>query len=198
MVARKSRSKFSPVRHPFLYELRFPANGKHVTKKAMAKVRYSHKPVTIELTAAHVRKSMKLKGVGNTSACSMAICAAQHADQFPHKVEGHIDWNYCRAFIVSKVDKAGLPSECYAYEHDDEIAKLNDTAGGQRKLLALIERDGPITIKLKPYRKRSTKGRTGKGRGTTDARKKIIGKGAKLRYAVAQFGAYPNQLTVGL
>lgn len=197
MVA-KSKSKFSPVRHPFLYELHFPANGKRVVKKAMAKVRYSYKPVTLVLTADMVRRSMKLKGVGNTSTCSMAICAGQHADKFPHKVEGYIDWNYCRAFIVSKLDRAGLPSECYAYEHTDAVAKLNDTAGGQRKLLEMIKRDGPITIELKPYRQRSTKGRPGSGRGVTGARRKVQGKGARLRYAVAQFGAAPNELTVGV
>ena len=192
MAKRKSRSKFSSVRHPFLYHLIFPANGKKIVKRAMAKVRPAKRPVTIELTADHVRKSMRLEGAGRTDVCAGAICLSDHADAFGHKVEGHLDFQYARAFLVSKLDKIGLPAECYAYEHDHaDIAKLNDSHGGQQKLLDIIERDGPIQIKLKPYRRRSKQGRSGALREATGARAKSVGKGAKLRYSTLQLGGHP-------
>ncbi len=118
-------------------------------------------------------------------------------EAFGHTVEGHVDFNYYRAFVVSKLDKNGLPSECYAYEHNrKDVAMLNDTAGGQKKLLALIERDGPITLELKPYRKRSAVGRPGKGRLKVGTRERIPAKGARLRYAVMKMGAMPADAEV--
>jgi hypothetical protein len=79
------------------------------------------------------------------------------------------------------------------YEHAaGEVAKLNDSKGGQKKLLARIMRDGPIEIILKPHRVRSVVGRSGQGRGTTGARARTVGRGAKLRYAVMQMGGPPE------
>jgi hypothetical protein len=191
-MANSRRKKTVRVRHPFLYKMTFIGNGKEIIKKAMAEVVPATKPVTIELTAAHVRKSIEVKGVGNTSSCPVAICANRHSEAFPHEVEGHIDFQYARCFVVSELDKHALPSKCVAYEHNaGDIAKLNDTRGGPRKLLRMIERAGPITIELKPYRIRSKPGRPGKGRGITGKRAKVAGKGANLRYAVMQLGAYP-------
>ena len=145
------------------------------------------------LTADHVRKSMKAHGAGSTSACAMAICTYNHADSFGHNVEGHIDFNYSRAFVVTKLDKQGLPSKCKVYEHNARnIARLNDTPGGQQKLLEMIQKDGPITVTLKPHRVRSEIGRSGKTRKPTGARDPLKGlKGAKLRYAVYKLGAMP-------
>jgi hypothetical protein len=187
------KPKAAKVRHPFLYRME-NGDGTSKLRKAMAVVKYTTKPVDMVLTAAHMRKSIKAKGAGTTSACAVAICSYNHSDAFPHNVEGHIDFNYTRAFVVSKVDKTGLPSECYVYEHNArDIAFLNDSPGGQKKLLAMIEKDGPITVTLKPHRVRSEIGRPGKGRGTTGVRdplKKNV-KGAKLRYAVYKLGAMP-------
>lgn len=193
---RKSRSKFAKVRHPFLYKV-FRADGTHKVKKAWAKVIHAKHAVDLVLTAEHVRKSIALKGVGDTSTCSVAVCTYNHADKFSHKIEGHVDWNYSRAFIVSKVDKFGLPCECVAYEHADEIAHLNDTPGGQQQLLRRIKRDGPITIRLKPIRIRSEEGRPGRNRKSTGKRDPLKQlKGAKLRYAMAQLGAQPTDVKV--
>ena len=192
--AKKSRV-YAGVKHPFNYELMFEGSGKRIVKKAMAKkIRPARKPVTIQITAAHVRQSIKANGAGSTSACVAAICMARTADAFSHSVEGHVDFNYTRAFVVSKLDKIGLPSECYAYEHSrKDIAFLNDTPGGQKKLLAIIERDGPITLELRPYRTRSELGRPGAGRGKVGTRDRIPAKGAKLRYAVMKLGAMPAE-----
>lgn len=191
-TAKKRKKKTAKVRHPFLYRLE-NGDGTSKVRKAWAVVDYATKEVQMVLTAAHVRKSMRAKGAGSTSACSVAICTYNHASAFPHGVEGHIDFNYTRAFVVTKVDRNGLPCRCKVYEHNcADIARLNDSAGGQAKLLAMIEKDGPITITLKPHRVRSAIGRNGKTRKTTGARDPIKGlRGAKLRYAVYKLGATP-------
>ena len=188
-----SRSKYAPVRHPFLYKVRLP-DGSEITKKAMARVIRATTPVTLVLTEEYVLKSMKLHGVGNTATCSMAVCTYGHAAAFPHSVVGYTDWTYARCFIASKLDGQGLPCECYAYEHTDEVAKLNDTKNGQRKLLARIRKHGPITIELRPYRQRSEEGRSGRSRKATGARSAENRLGANLRYAVAQLGVLPQAI----
>jgi hypothetical protein len=195
MAKKVKKSKiYAGVKHPFNYELMFVGSGKRIVKKAMAKVRPAKKPVTVEITAAHVRQSIKAKGAGSTSACVAAVCMSRTAEAFGHPVEGHVDFNYYRAFVVSKLDRNGLPSECYAYEHNrKDVAMLNDTPGGQKKLLALIEKSGPIVLELKPYRTRSEIGRSGVGRKSVGTRSKIPAKGAKLRYAVMKMGAMPAE-----
>jgi hypothetical protein len=187
----KKKPVQAKVRHAFLYRME-NGDGSSKVRKAWATVKYARKEVEMVLTAAHMRKSIKASGAGTTSSCAVAICTYGHQDAFPHPVEGHIDFNYSRAFVVSKVDKFGLPKECVVYEHNArDIARLNDTAGGQQKLLERIEKDGPISVVLKPHRVRSAIGRSGKTRQTTGAR--AIGlKGAKLRYAVYKLGAMPG------
>jgi hypothetical protein len=158
-----ARKEFSPVRHPFLYTVELP-DGTVVTKTKMARVVKAKKPVWITLTAEHVERSIRLKGVGNTATCSAAICTYAHKAAFPHPVVGYTDWTYSRAYVVSKLDDKGLPDECYCYEHDDEIARLNDSKDGQRQLLVRLRKSGSITILLRPYRQRSEEGRSGRNR----------------------------------
>ena len=182
----------SKVRHPFLYRME-SGSGKYTVHKAWAVVKYATKEVPLVLNETHVLRSMQRNGVGNTSKCSMALCTYAHAKLFPHSVEGHVDWQYSRAFVVSKLNKLGLPCECYVYEHDDRgVAKLNDTLGGQQKLLDRIQKSGPITVVLKPFRPRSETGRPGRSRKSTGKRDPIKTiKGARLRYATSQLGAVP-------
>jgi hypothetical protein len=194
MIKKHKRSKFSHVRHPFLYHMIIPATGEKLVKRAMARVILGKKYMEIILTAEFVRESMKLGGMGRTDICPGAICTVRNASAFSHPVTGHVDFTYTRFFPASKLNKYGLPCECYAYEHNRaDIAKLNDSKNGQRKLLKLIERNGPITIKLKPYRKRSEEGRPGRGRKSTGARVRAFpATGANLRHLVAQAGGYPS------
>lgn len=189
---RKSRSKFAQVRHAFLYDVIY-GDGTRKKKKSWAKVIRAIKRVLLKLTEKHVQRAIELHGAGKTSTCAMALCAYAHKAAFPHPVEGHIDWNYSRAWVASKNDKQGLPNECYCYEHNDKgIAKLNDTLEGHKKLLKMIQENGPITVVLKPYRKRSEEGRPGRSRKSTGKRDPIKQlKGAKLRYATFQLGATP-------
>src|SRR6187455_908046 len=138
---KKRKTGFAQVRHAFLYKV-VKGDGTSKVHKAWARVRHATQEVELVLTAEHVRKSIAAKGAGDTSKCTMAVCTYNHAGSFPHKVEGHLDWNYSRAWVVSKCDKVGLPCECVAYEHNDRgIARLNDSPNGQKQLLQKLERD---------------------------------------------------------
>jgi hypothetical protein len=194
--AKGKRSVYAPVRHAFLVQVT-GGDGAVSVKPRMARVRLATKPVTLVLREEHVARSISLDGRGDTGRCAMAICTYGHAQSFPHNVEGHVDWQYSRAFIVSRVDSLGLPTECYAYEHTSEIARRQDAPArksdgktGQQLLLEKIRKDGPVMVTLKPYRQRSAPGRSG-GRTLTGARDPLKARGARLRYAVAHLGAQP-------
>jgi len=121
----------------------------------------------------------------------MAVCARREKTAFGHPVEGYIDWTYTRAWVVSQCDKNGMPSVCYVYEHSDGIGRLNDTLGGQKKLLAELEAEGgERIIHLRPA-KRDTHGKTKRGSARDGSRTRVQPRGAKQRFAVAQMGAVP-------
>lgn len=187
----------SKGRHRHCFRFRITGiDGKPQVIEAWAKVIRAKTPVKLDLAADHVRRSIKLKGVGNTQTCSMAVCSLSQRDRFPHPVVGFIDWQYSRAFVVSKVGKDGLPCECVEYTHSDDIAKLNDTKGGQRKLLADLEANGDRTISLlstpdqtkNPSYRKETR-RRGESDGSRRARIHNA-RGGKLRFAVAQLGGF--------
>lgn len=197
--AKSKRSVFAPTRHAFLVQVR-SGSGRVETRPKMAKVRPAKKPVTIILQAQHVERSITLHGAGDTGRCSMAICTYAHANNFPHPVEGHVDWQYSRAFVVSKTDSLGLPDECYVYEHSSSVARRQDAPPrksdgktGQQLLLEKIQKSGPILVTLRPYRERSDQGRSGRSRKNSGARNPLK-KGAQLRYAVAHLSAQPKEL----
>ena len=182
MAAKRTRHQ----KHAFRFKIE--PGGKIIT--CWATVINATRDVFVPLKVEHVREAIKLNGVGNTQKCSMAICAQRESDCFPHEVEGYIDWFYHRAYIVSRVDKNGLPSECYVYAHSDGIGQLNDTPGGQRKLLEQLEEEGGeriIHLRVPPQ----SIGRNPKAHaaGRKDgSRTKVQPRGAKLRFAVAQAG----------
>ena len=172
--------------HIFMFQL---PNGKNL--KFKAKVIRATEPVDLILKAEHVRRSIELDGVGNTQTCSMAVCTLRQAENFPHPVEGYVDWQYTRAFVVSKISKeTGGPCECYVYEHDDNIGKLNDSKGGQLKLLTSLEKNGDRIISLKPTKKRAPRPGRVSGpvvmRGSHSPRANTSG--ARLRYVTAKLG----------
>lgn len=185
MAATKRKSH----KHAFRFQGGGGKEAKIIT--CWAKVIRSTTGVYLALKAEHVRESIKRRGVGNTQTCSMAICAQSSQEAFPHSVEGFIDWFYSRAYVVSRCDKNGLPSECYLYEHSDGIAQLNDTKGGQKKLLEELEQaGGERIIHLRPaprYKGGTAYRKTPAGR-RDGSRTKVLARGAKLRFAVAQMG----------
>ena len=182
-----SKRKARVLRHAFRFKMAH--TGKVHTH--WAKVIEAKQDVFIPLRAEHVRRSIELNGAGNSQTCSMAICAKANEDCFPHVVEGTIDWFYSRAFVVAQTDRNGLPRTCYVYAHGDGIAKMNDSPGGQRKLLKELEAVGGERIVHLRVVKNKTKARSpGKGR-RDGSRTKVISvpRGARLRWAVAQAGA---------
>ena len=178
-------------RHAFRFKV--GSEGKIIT--CWATVVEAKRDVFLPLKVEHVREFIRLNGVGNTQTCSMAVCAKHNADCFPHKVEGYIDWFDSRAFVVSRLNKNGLPSACYAYAHSDGIGRTNDTAGGQRKLLDELEKaGGERVIHLRPIRRIPTHKipRSGRRDGSrTKAKTQTQVRGAKLRFAVAALGGVP-------
>lgn len=169
-------------RHAFRFQV---GNKIHTV---WAEVFIPRSPVDLVLRAGHVRESIRLKGVGNTQTCTMAVCALRQVEAFSHPVDGFIDWWYRRAYVVSKT-RNGLPCECYVYAHDDGIGRLNDSKGGQRKLLRQLERDGDRIIHLVPIRSRRENARPTGQRNRQLSR--VIMQGPKLRFAVAQLGGVP-------
>lgn len=182
-------------RHCFRFRI-IGVDGKPQVIEAWAKIILAKSPVKLDLAAEHVRRSIKLKGIGNTQTCSMAVCSIAQKDRFPHPVMGFIDWQYSRAFVVTKIGRDGLPSECVEYSHSDDIAKLNDTKGGQKKLLVELEAKGDRTIHLRPTRDQTKnpgyRKNTGpKGRSDGSRKPSIhTSRGGKLRFAIAQLGGF--------
>lgn len=182
------------VRHGFRFNVEID-EGNFSEVVIWARVVDGKKTVRLNLRAEDVEKSIRCKGAGSTQKCSMAVCAKRQRDIFPHPVEGMIDWQYRTAFVVSKIGKDGWPSECVRYVHDDEIARLNDSAAGQQKLLERLKEKGDRVITLRPprYGRHSTTGRdTGENLGKNRSRpvelpkEAIRSKGSKLRYATAK------------
>lgn len=189
----EKKKRRAPRRHAFRFKLADPVTGDTQTVTAWAKVIYGKKPVDLILTADDVLRSIKLKGVGNTQTCSMAICTHRLAHLFSHPVGKVIDWTYGRAYVASKHSaKTGLPVECYAYSHDDQIAQLNDTKGGQQKLLGILRAKGDRTIQLKPIKLEPYRPGRPRGKNTGERSTKrplsVLGMGAKRRFAAMQLG----------
>ena len=181
-------SKFSHQNHYFHFTL---PNGK--ITRVPCKVRYGTKTVDLELTAEHVRKSIDAEGYGNTQTCVMALCVKDLAANFPHPVDGYVDWTYNRAYVVSKLNKNGWPSECVVYKHGDAIAKHFDKKKeeGVIELWKNLRDEGPQTITLHPVKARigEAKKHAEKGaprkRGTPHRKQP---KGAALRFGIANLG----------
>lgn len=180
-MPKKSRS----YHHVFRFDL--ITTGKQKVKiTSKAKVMFPSRPVELTLTAGHVLESLRRKGVADIHNCSMAICTTTHADQFPHKYVGYIDWFYSRAYIASKLDARGLPIECYCYTHSDDIAQFQDTVNGQKRLLAELRKTGPRVITLRPVARRQTGGPVKPWAERKGPPTRAKPKGAKLRHATAR------------
>lgn len=106
--------------------------------------------VSVILMREHILAALKRHGQGDASNCAMAICIHTHSHLFPHEIKD-IEFVDSRAYCVTKYFKNGLPSHNVMYDHDHaDIAKDFDTPAGLKRLLARIDRDGPITVYLRP------------------------------------------------
>jgi hypothetical protein len=185
------KQKVARFRHAFRFKL---ADDDNQVITSWAKVKIPKQVVELVLKPEHVRASKKKGGVGNTQTCSMALCAKAHQESFPHPVEGYVDWQYRRAYVVSKVGReTGMPTECYVYDHNDRVAHLNDSKGGQDKLLTMLGNKGEITVRLRPPRQDAARPGRPEGRNTgARSQPKSLGVGARRRFAVAFAGGVPN------
>jgi hypothetical protein len=184
------RQKTSRFRHAFRFKL---ADDNNQVITSWAKVRIPSKGVELMLKPEHVQASRRKGGIGNTQTCSMALCAKAHQNSFPHPVEGYVDWQYRRAYVVSKVGRStGMPTECFVYDHNDPIAHLNDSKGGQDKLLKMLEKKGEMVVRLRPPKPAPSRPGRARGRNTGErSQPKSLGVGARRRFAVALAGGVP-------
>ncbi len=149
---KKAKQTTGRFKHYYRFTIKGAEGEKDRHFFSKATVRIPRRAVVLPLTAEHVRRSINLGGIANTQTCSMAVCTIEHKESFQHPVVGFVDWYYNRAYVASKMGKDGLPSECYVYEHRDSVARLNDSKGGQTKLLHALEENGPRVVKLYPPR----------------------------------------------
>jgi len=197
-------------RHNFhTTEPRYPG-GPAIHRKFPCKVKDGTAKIKLPLILEHIKLAQKAKGQGSTSACAMAICAQRLEHLFPHPVFG-IDWQYRTLYVIDSLDKNGHPKTCVRYSHYDDIAHINDSPKGLRKLEKLVEeKGGKVEVTALPYQKNTWSDRTPaylrtrvrpKGRPeyagerTKDApharQKGGMGTGAKLRLTTAYPGLKP-------
>jgi hypothetical protein len=175
----------------FEYDL---GNGERHVQVHPVKVRLAVKPVVLELKAEDILASMKANGIANSLKCSMAMCCRREVDKFPHPYVGPIDWFKSTAFVVSKQNKNGIPTEAYRYKHRDDIAKYNDSKAGYQRLLKMVEAGGgSVPIKLLPSPSRAGQQRTGVPMGkTTGTRRKPGATGRFMKQRFASNVPYPG------
>lgn len=178
-------------RHSFCYSIDQGPGEAPSIQTVRVKVRKATTPVTLVLTADPVKRSIVMHGQGNTQRCSMALCVKAHAPSFPHPVVGPVDWTPSRVYICDRLNADNMPIRCVAYAHDDDIWRLNDSPGGQKRLLALIEEHGPITVRLKPLKIR-TRQPLDRPRGAAKSKDPLshLGTGAKRRFAFSKMGGF--------
>src|SRR5215468_7637029 len=153
-ITMAKRSVKRIVRHAF----RFKIEGQDEPFVVWTKAINARSRVELMLTAADVRRALELRGMNNTQKCAGAICAKRQKHLFSHPVEGYVDWQYRRAYVVSRT-KNGMPSVCVVYGHHDDTAQMFDKEETMRKLLRDLEMNGPRKITLlPPPRHKSQKG----------------------------------------
>jgi hypothetical protein len=194
----KHKSKYRNCNHTFYFYDDF---GKQF--EVSAKVIPAMVPVDPILTSNHLRKSIRLKGRGNSQTCSGSICIIDNRGLFPHPVEGYCDFTDTRAWIMSKWETkkrgGGWHAECVEYEHSEGwLSKANDLRGGAQKLLEEFEKTGGNgrTLHLRPMPKSQLKIGKGGYRNNEPSRRdgsrtpKL--RGAKLRRAHMNRGLAPS------
>ena len=173
-------------RHPFRWVI--PGlDGKEKMISVYTPVTLAKDEVELTLTADDVRKSIEEKGAGNAMTCAMAQCVHRNSTSFSHPVIGAIEWTTTGAFIVTKLSpRTGMPTRCIKYWHRDKVARLNDSPGGQKKLLKIIEANGPLTVTLLPAKHRPYQPRSnGEARNGNKTRQTFgIGASARFTYAL--------------
>jgi hypothetical protein len=188
-MAKKKAMKRAHPRHCFESEMDMHDGEPPKVLKYWTKVKPARLPVDIALTKADVMKSLDVGGCGNTTCCAMAQSVKRQKNVFPHPYAGFVDWLYKTAYVVSRVDKNGIPIECVKYEHRDDIAPLFDKRNERELIKRIDEAGGKIVVHLQPARHRvgeSNRGGNVKARGLRT--RAPGGQGANKRIATMMAG----------
>lgn len=153
--------------HSFHYTL---PNGKKQTLDA--DVYIGKENFAVNLTSADMDRSEKLRGVGTTAACMMAVCSERHASlvPFPFLL---VEWTDSMAYFITEM-KLGRRAKCVAYRHEDKLAPMFDSPKGRRELRKRLQAEGEITVYLRPPSVRSSQAGLFKPRTSRDGSKTHI------------------------
>ncbi len=156
--------------HTFHYTL---PNGKK--QKLEADVYLGKHPIPLKLNSTDMDRSEKMRGVGTTQACMMAVCSERHSDLVPFEFIT-VEWTDSKAFFITEM-KLGRRAKCVVFRHEDRLAALFDTPKGRRELRKRLAKEGEITVYLHPVQKHSSKAGLGAPRGKpVGNRTHVVGK----------------------
>lgn len=119
-----------------------------------ADVYYGKQSIQLTLTLADLERAEKMKGVGTTQACMMAVCSERHANAVPHPFL-LVEWTDSMAFFFTEM-KLGRRAKCVVYKHEDKLAAMFDSPKGRRELRKRLVAEGEITVHLRPPQKRGS------------------------------------------
>jgi hypothetical protein len=128
------------------------ASNKHYFTVPMTGKEVVRIPVRVVDAKAPVTLSRTIKDVLNGTAgmavtCANAICALRlNGSVFPHPVY-MVEFTDHRAYVVSKLNKSGVPVQCYRYAHNEgAFQKQYDTKGKNRLAkMSGVEKDFTLT-----------------------------------------------------
>lgn len=135
--------------HTFHYTL---PNGKK--QKLDADVWIGKESIQLKLTSADMDRSEKLRGVGTTMVCMMAVCSERHADSVPFPFL-FVEWTDAMAFFITEM-KLGRRAKCVVYKHEDKLAAMFDTPKGRRELRKKLAEEKEIVVYLRPPQARAS------------------------------------------
>jgi len=130
---------------------------------------------------------------GSTIGCVNSVCAHRLGDKaFPHPVHLAV-FTASRAYIVDKVNKAGIPVHAVWYAHDDKLGvNLNDHIHPRNVLKRVLDLNRVVT--LRPPTKRFGSYIPGNGGKVSGAARLI----PTVRRAYVGRGQYARSLAAGL
>lgn len=161
--------KKRPNGHNFHYTL---PNGKK--QQLAADVYCGKEHVELTLTTADMDRSEKLRGVGTTQACMMAVCSERHASAIPFPFL-FVEWTDSMAFFITEM-KLGKRAKCVVYKHEDKLAAMFDSPRGRRELRKRLAAEGQITVHLRPPQERGSQAGIRKPNGGDGSRTHVIGR----------------------
>jgi len=156
--------------HTFHYTL---PNGKK--QQLEADVYLGKQSIQLKLTSADMDRSEKLRGVGTTQACMMAVCSERHADAVPFPFL-FVEWTDSMAFFITEM-KLGRRAKCVVYKHEDKLAALFDSPKGRKELRKRLSEEKEIIVYLRPPQARASQAGANRPKGAQNgSRTHVVGR----------------------